>query len=170
MKSTGAKHPPMGVVRKLGEGMAAQVLSSSSDRGLKLRGPSQNSGHVAAKLDINIIKLTSLISVHPRLSCLTPWLAVKLSSFSFLYFEPFGESLSTLKFYFFFPTSATTTTEVLPYHQLHCHDLNYNSLLLGVCVPDQKNTSCWSFNSSMDPFHSVGMGLGNLKLFCTLIR
>ncbi|GBM66513.1 hypothetical protein AVEN_252276-1 [Araneus ventricosus] len=34
------KRPPVGVVRKFGEGMPAQVSSSTSDRGSKLRGPS----------------------------------------------------------------------------------------------------------------------------------
>ncbi|GBM35990.1 hypothetical protein AVEN_78087-1 [Araneus ventricosus] len=47
-----AKRPPVGVAYKLGEGVPAQV--SSSDRGPKLRGPSQNSPRVASKRDVNI--------------------------------------------------------------------------------------------------------------------
>ncbi|GBM37110.1 hypothetical protein AVEN_103213-1 [Araneus ventricosus] len=43
----GVKCPPAGVMRKFGEGMPAQVSSSSSDRGSKLRGPAQNSPRVA---------------------------------------------------------------------------------------------------------------------------
>ncbi|GBN23231.1 hypothetical protein AVEN_97255-1 [Araneus ventricosus] len=37
--------------------VAAQVSSSSSDRGSKLRGSSQNSPHIASKRDINITKI-----------------------------------------------------------------------------------------------------------------
>ncbi|GBM92684.1 hypothetical protein AVEN_97273-1, partial [Araneus ventricosus] len=37
------------VVRRFGEGVPAQVPSSSPDRGSKLRGPSQNSPRVASK-------------------------------------------------------------------------------------------------------------------------
>ncbi|GBN30634.1 hypothetical protein AVEN_118870-1 [Araneus ventricosus] len=44
----------VGVACKFGEGVPAQVSSSSSDRGSKLRGPSQNSPRVASKLDVNI--------------------------------------------------------------------------------------------------------------------
>ncbi|GBM29887.1 hypothetical protein AVEN_246451-1 [Araneus ventricosus] len=47
-----AERPPAGVAWKLGEGVPAQV--SSSDRGSKLRGPSQNSPRVASKRDVNI--------------------------------------------------------------------------------------------------------------------
>ncbi|GBM00295.1 hypothetical protein AVEN_32641-1 [Araneus ventricosus] len=39
--------------------MPAQVLSSSSDRCSKLRGPSQNSPGVASKRDVDITKLSS---------------------------------------------------------------------------------------------------------------
>ncbi|GBM60854.1 hypothetical protein AVEN_179009-1 [Araneus ventricosus] len=46
------KCPPAGVVRKFGEGVSAQVSSSSSDRGSKLR--AQNSPRVASKRDVNI--------------------------------------------------------------------------------------------------------------------
>ncbi|GBM80282.1 hypothetical protein AVEN_114741-1 [Araneus ventricosus] len=53
----GVKRPPSGVVRKLVEGVPAQVSSSSSDRGSKLRGPSQNSSRAASKWDVNITKL-----------------------------------------------------------------------------------------------------------------
>ncbi|GBL93899.1 hypothetical protein AVEN_153655-1 [Araneus ventricosus] len=54
------KYPPAGVVvRKFGEGVPAQVPSSSSDRGSKLRGPDQNSPRVASKRDVSIIKLNS---------------------------------------------------------------------------------------------------------------
>ncbi|GBO11827.1 hypothetical protein AVEN_224339-1 [Araneus ventricosus] len=52
-----AKRPPVVVVLKFGEGVPAQVSSSSSDRGSKLRGPSQNSPRVASKRDVNITKL-----------------------------------------------------------------------------------------------------------------
>ncbi|GBM67437.1 hypothetical protein AVEN_265393-1 [Araneus ventricosus] len=41
-----------GVTRKFGEGVPAQVSSSSSDCGSKLRGPSLNSPRVAAKRDV----------------------------------------------------------------------------------------------------------------------
>ncbi|GBM34125.1 hypothetical protein AVEN_155131-1, partial [Araneus ventricosus] len=44
-----AKRPPVGVARKFGEGVPAQVSSSSSDLGSKLRGPSLNSPRVASK-------------------------------------------------------------------------------------------------------------------------
>ncbi|GBN47105.1 hypothetical protein AVEN_205173-1 [Araneus ventricosus] len=37
-----------------------QVSSSSSDRGLKLRCPSQNSPRVASKRDVNVTKLITL--------------------------------------------------------------------------------------------------------------
>ncbi|GBM78922.1 hypothetical protein AVEN_62280-1, partial [Araneus ventricosus] len=47
-----AKRPPVGVAWKLGEGVRAQVSSSSSDRDSKLRGPSQNSPRVASKRDV----------------------------------------------------------------------------------------------------------------------
>ncbi|GBL77177.1 hypothetical protein AVEN_12800-1 [Araneus ventricosus] len=53
-----AKRPPVGVVRKFGEGVPAQVSSSSSDLGSKLRGQSLNSPSVASKRDINITKQT----------------------------------------------------------------------------------------------------------------
>ncbi|GBL91835.1 JmjC domain-containing protein 7 [Araneus ventricosus] len=52
-----AKRPPVGVVRKFGEGVPAWVSSSSSDCSSKLRGPSQNSPSVASKWDVNITKL-----------------------------------------------------------------------------------------------------------------
>ncbi|GBL90991.1 hypothetical protein AVEN_184387-1 [Araneus ventricosus] len=52
-----AKRPPVGVAWKFGEGVPAQVSSSSSDLGSKLRGPSQNSHRVASKRDVNISKL-----------------------------------------------------------------------------------------------------------------
>ncbi|GBM47235.1 hypothetical protein AVEN_136601-1 [Araneus ventricosus] len=57
-----AKRPPVGVAWKFGDEAPAQVSSPSSDRGTKLRGPSQNSPHVASKRDVNIIKLTKLTS------------------------------------------------------------------------------------------------------------
>ncbi|GBO13408.1 hypothetical protein AVEN_63571-1 [Araneus ventricosus] len=41
-----AKRPPVGVAWKFGEGVPTQVPSSSSDRGSKLRGPSQNNPRV----------------------------------------------------------------------------------------------------------------------------
>ncbi|GBN75015.1 Low-density lipoprotein receptor-related protein 1, partial [Araneus ventricosus] len=49
-----AKRPPIGVVRKFGEGVRAQVPSPSSDHGSKLQIPSLNSPLVASKRDINI--------------------------------------------------------------------------------------------------------------------
>ncbi|GBM92309.1 hypothetical protein AVEN_35045-1 [Araneus ventricosus] len=56
-----AKHPPVGVARKLGEGVPNQMSCSSSDRGSKFRGPSQNSSRVASKRAINITKLSCVI-------------------------------------------------------------------------------------------------------------
>ncbi|GBM86325.1 hypothetical protein AVEN_17872-1 [Araneus ventricosus] len=50
-------HPPLGVVRKFGVGVRAQISSSSSDHDSKLRGPSQNCTRVASKWDVNITKL-----------------------------------------------------------------------------------------------------------------
>ncbi|GBN83198.1 hypothetical protein AVEN_203035-1 [Araneus ventricosus] len=47
----------VGVVRKFGEGVLAQVSSSSSDHGLKLRGLSQIGPSVVSKRDVNITKL-----------------------------------------------------------------------------------------------------------------
>ncbi|GBM77695.1 hypothetical protein AVEN_184516-1 [Araneus ventricosus] len=52
-----AKHPPIGVAWKFGEGVA-QVSSSSSDSGSKLRVPSQNSPRAASKRDVNTTKLS----------------------------------------------------------------------------------------------------------------
>ncbi|GBO37929.1 hypothetical protein AVEN_105635-1 [Araneus ventricosus] len=49
-----AKPPPVGMARKFGEGVPAQVSSSSCDRGSKLRGPSLNSPRVASERDVNI--------------------------------------------------------------------------------------------------------------------
>ncbi|GBM79800.1 hypothetical protein AVEN_29262-1 [Araneus ventricosus] len=46
-----------GVLRNFGEGVPAQVLSKSSDRGSKLGAPSQNSPPAASKCDLNITKL-----------------------------------------------------------------------------------------------------------------
>ncbi|GBN14357.1 hypothetical protein AVEN_36723-1 [Araneus ventricosus] len=46
--------PTVGVAWKLGERVPAQVSSSSSDCGSKLRGPSQNNPRVASKRDFNI--------------------------------------------------------------------------------------------------------------------
>ncbi|GBN95834.1 hypothetical protein AVEN_268557-1 [Araneus ventricosus] len=51
-----------------GEGVPAQVSSSSSDRGSKLLGPSQNSTRVASKWDVNKTK-PNLIH-YMRASCL----------------------------------------------------------------------------------------------------
>ncbi|GBN81046.1 hypothetical protein AVEN_211755-1 [Araneus ventricosus] len=42
-------HPPAGVVRKFGEGVSAQVPSSSSDHSSKSRGSSQNRHRDASK-------------------------------------------------------------------------------------------------------------------------
>ncbi|GBL96939.1 hypothetical protein AVEN_182519-1 [Araneus ventricosus] len=47
-----AKRPPVGVARKFGEGMPAQVSSSSTDRASKSLGPSHNSPRVASKRDV----------------------------------------------------------------------------------------------------------------------
>ncbi|GBN03703.1 hypothetical protein AVEN_258833-1 [Araneus ventricosus] len=58
------KGPPSGVVRKFGEEVPVQMPFSSSDRGSKLRGPSQNSPRVAAKWDVNITKLNLTIAVY----------------------------------------------------------------------------------------------------------
>ncbi|GBN65780.1 hypothetical protein AVEN_17838-1 [Araneus ventricosus] len=55
-----AKRSPAAVARKFGEGVPAQVSSSSSDRGSNLRGPSQNSPRVASKRDVNITKLNQI--------------------------------------------------------------------------------------------------------------
>ncbi|GBM68736.1 hypothetical protein AVEN_263562-1 [Araneus ventricosus] len=49
-----AKRPPVGVARKFGEGVPAQVSSSSSDLGSKLRGPSLNSPRVASKRESHL--------------------------------------------------------------------------------------------------------------------
>ncbi|GBN01537.1 hypothetical protein AVEN_49590-1, partial [Araneus ventricosus] len=48
-----AKRPATGVVRKFGEGVPAQV---SSDRGSKLRDPSQYSPCVVPKRNVNVTK------------------------------------------------------------------------------------------------------------------
>ncbi|GBM71419.1 hypothetical protein AVEN_185725-1 [Araneus ventricosus] len=49
--------------RPFGERRAtAQVSSSSSDRGSKVRGPSQNSPRVASKPDVVVTKLSSHLS------------------------------------------------------------------------------------------------------------
>nr|GBM71797.1 hypothetical protein AVEN_84168-1 [Araneus ventricosus] len=61
-----AKRPPAGVAWKLGEGVSAQASSSSSDRGSKLRGPSQTSPRVASKRDVNVTEnyhLTALVTI-----------------------------------------------------------------------------------------------------------
>ncbi|GBO39257.1 hypothetical protein AVEN_105909-1 [Araneus ventricosus] len=52
-----AKRPPVCVAWKFGEGVPAQVSFSSSDRGSKLRGLSQNSPRVASKRGITKTKL-----------------------------------------------------------------------------------------------------------------
>ncbi|GBM32619.1 hypothetical protein AVEN_8458-1 [Araneus ventricosus] len=46
--------------------MPAQVSSSSSDRGSKLRGPSQNSLRVASNWDVNITKLLNQYECYLR--------------------------------------------------------------------------------------------------------
>ncbi|GBM49616.1 hypothetical protein AVEN_248995-1 [Araneus ventricosus] len=50
----GAKPPPAGVVRKFRGEVPPQVSSSSSYRGSKLRGPSQNSPRVASIRGVNV--------------------------------------------------------------------------------------------------------------------
>ncbi|GBO12706.1 hypothetical protein AVEN_39594-1 [Araneus ventricosus] len=55
----GAKHPTAGVVRKFEDWLLAQMSSSSSDRGSKLRGLSKTNSRVASKWDVNITKLSS---------------------------------------------------------------------------------------------------------------
>ncbi|GBL79790.1 hypothetical protein AVEN_28871-1 [Araneus ventricosus] len=57
------KRIPASVLRKFEEGMPIQV-SSSSDRGSELGGPSQNSSRVASKRDVDITKL-NLSVIHP---------------------------------------------------------------------------------------------------------
>ncbi|GBN35364.1 hypothetical protein AVEN_225762-1 [Araneus ventricosus] len=52
-----AKRPPVGVTWKFGEGVPTQVSSKTSDRGSKLRVPSQNRPRVASKREVNITKL-----------------------------------------------------------------------------------------------------------------
>ncbi|GBM25316.1 hypothetical protein AVEN_232455-1 [Araneus ventricosus] len=54
----------IGVVGQLGEGALAQAPPSSSDRGSKLRGPSQNSPRVASKWHVNIAKLRHLLTCY----------------------------------------------------------------------------------------------------------
>ncbi|GBN72203.1 hypothetical protein AVEN_148277-1 [Araneus ventricosus] len=49
-----AKRSPVGVARKFGEGVPAQVSTSSSDRSSELRGPSLNSPRVASKRDVDV--------------------------------------------------------------------------------------------------------------------
>ncbi|GBN93344.1 hypothetical protein AVEN_106106-1 [Araneus ventricosus] len=53
----GVKRHPLGVVRKFGEVVPAQVSPLLSARGSKLRGPSQNRPRVTSKGDANITKL-----------------------------------------------------------------------------------------------------------------
>ncbi|GBN32414.1 hypothetical protein AVEN_169509-1 [Araneus ventricosus] len=69
----GIKRPSAGVVWKFGEGIPAQVSSSSSDRSSKLRGSSQNSPRVASKRDVNITKLWIIsikqCTLFPREEC-----------------------------------------------------------------------------------------------------
>ncbi|GBN29567.1 hypothetical protein AVEN_60601-1 [Araneus ventricosus] len=50
----GATRPPVGFARKFGGGCQSPLVSLSSDRGLKLRGPSPNSPRVASKRDVNL--------------------------------------------------------------------------------------------------------------------
>ncbi|GBM69915.1 hypothetical protein AVEN_96430-1, partial [Araneus ventricosus] len=47
------KHPPAGVVRKLGEGSASSDVVLSYNRDSNLQGFSQNSPRVASKRDVN---------------------------------------------------------------------------------------------------------------------
>ncbi|GBM98997.1 hypothetical protein AVEN_133369-1 [Araneus ventricosus] len=62
----GTKHSPAGVVLKFGEGVPAQVSSSSSDSDSKLQGPSQNSPRIASKRVADITKLRKN-TIHFRL-------------------------------------------------------------------------------------------------------
>ncbi|GBL81865.1 hypothetical protein AVEN_50469-1 [Araneus ventricosus] len=48
------KRPPVGVVRKFGEGVPVQVPYLSSDRNSELRGPFKNSPRVASQRDVII--------------------------------------------------------------------------------------------------------------------
>ncbi|GBL81539.1 hypothetical protein AVEN_143787-1 [Araneus ventricosus] len=57
------KRPSTNVVRKFGEGMFAQELSSSADRGSNLRSPPQNSPYIASKRDANVTKLNHLLLI-----------------------------------------------------------------------------------------------------------
>ncbi|GBN42646.1 hypothetical protein AVEN_22607-1, partial [Araneus ventricosus] len=52
-----AKRPPVSVVRKLGEGVPAQVSPSSFDSSSKLRGPSQNACRAASERSVHITEL-----------------------------------------------------------------------------------------------------------------
>ncbi|GBN42894.1 hypothetical protein AVEN_136075-1 [Araneus ventricosus] len=52
-----AKRPPVGVVRKLGEGVPAQVSPSSFDSSSKLRGPYQNTCRAASERSDRITEL-----------------------------------------------------------------------------------------------------------------
>ncbi|GBM41322.1 hypothetical protein AVEN_241482-1 [Araneus ventricosus] len=54
------KRPPIGVALKFGEGVPAQMSSSSSNRDSKLRGPSPNSCRVSSKRGSNITKTKAL--------------------------------------------------------------------------------------------------------------
>ncbi|GBO46980.1 hypothetical protein AVEN_239323-1, partial [Araneus ventricosus] len=55
----GPPKPSTGVALTLGERVPAQVSSSSSDRGSKLRCPSRNGPRVASKRDVNVTNLNS---------------------------------------------------------------------------------------------------------------
>ncbi|GBL80372.1 hypothetical protein AVEN_137701-1, partial [Araneus ventricosus] len=61
-----AKRTPADVVRKLGEGVPAQVSSSSPDRGSKLRSPSQNIPGIVSKRDVNTMQFLVLIVASER--------------------------------------------------------------------------------------------------------
>ncbi|GBO07196.1 hypothetical protein AVEN_129981-1 [Araneus ventricosus] len=54
------ERPPTGALRNFGDGVPAQVLSSSSDRSSKLPGSSQNSPRVSSKWDVNVTELVTL--------------------------------------------------------------------------------------------------------------
>ncbi|GBN07974.1 hypothetical protein AVEN_123104-1 [Araneus ventricosus] len=66
------ERPPTGVLRKFGEGVPPQALSSSSDLSSKLPGSYQNSPRVSSKWDVNVTELNQtklVILILIALSC-----------------------------------------------------------------------------------------------------
>ncbi|GBM05731.1 hypothetical protein AVEN_55826-1 [Araneus ventricosus] len=60
MRSSLVRRPPAGVMRKIGDGMPAQVSFSSSDRGSKLQGMSQNILNLAHSIRYCMKRVSSL--------------------------------------------------------------------------------------------------------------